>query len=501
MVFNQDDLLLSGISGKMENLSLGNTPISGIFKGAIEEISLPERQITLENNHIMADISESTRNFSLDGTFLEGHYSIQGEHQPKDNLLKINSLMLTDQKIELDDALYSLLKNTVLSNSLVMHNATFSHLSFLSKRVGLPLSIKDISGSLDGLMLSKDGSLTAAPAALLELKLLGLLYSDFGISKINLISSYSDNLINLSVPELKLRNSTLNLGASYNIQTGQGYLLSQGRNFELSELNSNLIPHLFGGRMDLDVDLKTTLPLEKLPQSVQGHISVQGKDIIVSSIGLDLINGGPKDNYHLDGSAFLEALKQGDSGISDLNLDLHCNGTEGKLTGSLELATSSVTIASRINLENLQLSGKSFLISLPKDSVTSVEVGGTLTSPEFKIEAVTRGEPRPGLFVTGEQTKTLFLQHQEEKRKKEELSTLLENIAESADRLYEEHLRMEEQAQQQAEVSSSAAEVSSSKESQAAETAEKKKPSAQQEVHDTPADPLDALEADILNTL
>ena len=278
-------------------------------------------------------------------------------------------------------------------------------------------------------------------------------------------------------------------------------MLSQGRNFELSELNSNLIPHLFGGRMDLDVDLKTTLPLEKLPQSVQGHISVQGKDIIVSSIGLDLINGGPKDNYHLDGSAFLEALKQGDSGISDLNLDLHCNGTEGKLTGSLELATSSVTIASRINLENLQLSGKSFLISLPKDSVTSVEVGGTLTSPEFKIEAVTRGEPRPGLFVTGEQTKTLFLQHQEEKRKKEELSTLLENIAESADRLYEEHLRMEEQAQQQAEVSSSAAEVSSSKESQAAETAEKKKPSAQQEVHDTPADPLDALEADILNTL
>lgn len=523
VVYNQEDLLLSGISGRMEDLVIGKEPLSGNFQGSIDELSLPQRQLTLENNRLMADIKESSVKFSMDGDYLEGHYSISGEHLKNEHLLNISSLMLSNQKIELDDTLYSLIKDTLSRNSITLHNTTFSHLSFLSKRSGLPLSIKDISGALDGFTLSLDGTVKSSPAGVLELKLGGLLYSDLGFSQIDILSSFTDNLINISVPELRLHDTKLNIAASYNLLTSQGYLLASGKNLELAEFNSNLIPHLFGGRVNLDVDLRTTQPFEKLPQSLQGHVSLQGKNIIISSLGFDLINGGPKENYHLSGEDFLDALKQGDSGISELNLNLNCTGKEAKLSGSLDLATSLATISARVNLETLQLFGKSFFISFPKDSVTTVETAGTLNSPEFTIEALSRGEPRPGLFVTGEQTQALFLQQQEEKRKKETLLMMHEKISDAVKGLLE---RQKEEAEAEEERNKAQAALSVQTGQYSADTpaspqlerTKKEEATGNQENKtkdtvktasadpDSPpkemkTDPVDALETEILNNL
>ncbi len=419
-VFKRDDLLISGISGIVSDFSLKNGKLKGQFKGSIDEISKPLKQLTFGKNQGWVTVNAEEANLSLEGDLFEGRYSVQAQYGFSGRKTVIQNLRLSECKFEPDDSLSAYAANFFKGRDLIINNGAFNKIEVLSHISTLPLSVKQLSGSFSGLSFDESGLPKGHPAGLINLTADGIFYSDLGISRLNLISNLTPDLITVNCPEMKFQNSGLNFALSLSQNAGKSYLIAQTHDFNLTELNSNLLPHLFDGRVSMEAALKSFGEWPVLLNNLSGNVHIEGDNLLISNFGLDLINGGPKQDYELDLNGLAGALADADCGLHGPELNFTAADGQAELKGHSRLTTSEATLNARLSLLSLELSGKAYFISLPKDNITVIDFSGTISDPRFKLSALSRGEARPGLFATTGQEDSSMRALEEEHRREAE---------------------------------------------------------------------------------
>lgn len=398
VVLDDQDLLLGDVSGTVSALKLTGDAPSLIFQGTVDEISKPAMQLTAERSKARLQWHNRTLDFSLSGSLFEGSYELDAQAELDSRAVTVNRVSLADARLELTQALYEGIRGMTSGSSIRVNDLSLKNTSLLSHLDFLPLSVRNLSGTLSGFKFT-GGSVLPAPAGLVSLDLEDLLYSDLRVNALSLTSSLNNDGIMLTVPKAVFGKSPVSLTLSLSRDRGQSFLLAHARDFELSSLNSSLIPHLMSGRVNFDADLKSRGGAQEFMENLSGSVTLSGDGILISALGLDLINGGKKENFRLDATKLLTALADSDCGLHDFRLQTRFSGGFGRYALSSKLATSAMELTGSLNLKNSDVNGRALFVSLPKDSVTVVRISGPFRSPLFEINAVDRGIVRPGLFV------------------------------------------------------------------------------------------------------
>lgn len=443
--------VLQGINGNISNFSLNKSQLLGTFKGEIDELSLPNLQTVFENNQARLHFHETGLDFELQGKVYEGDYQVRGKYNRDQTLLSLDDLKLKQNKLELTKERWEFLQNGLTTYQVKLGSLSFNNLEFLSYINSFPVSIQSISGNAADWqfnnpqrkssrpllhpnvlnhtdlkiaapnrmgLLATPSTLTAHqapetkgklrfniegdPAALLNLDLTNVLYSDLRMRKGQCIVTLSDDIINISIPNLQFGESALSAQATLGLveSKASSYFMVNTTDFEIADLNSNLINHLLTGKVDLKVDLSSHHDsLDQTWENLEGQIKLTSDAMLISDLGLDLINGGPKRNYSLSGTELMTAIQGSVAGINNLDMQVNFANHTANISGAMDLATGSTIFNGQVDLGSQEAIGQALLTSLAQDSSTQVLLSGSLNEPKFDIFALKRGEPRPGLYL------------------------------------------------------------------------------------------------------
>ena len=389
----KEDLYLGELSGIFNNLSFKQNKLKGRFSGNIGEITFSDLNLTFENNQLQASFDDTT-SFKVQGNYLNGNYSILANWNSQQ--LEIDKLSFNHVKFEPTDKFIANLKNKI-SYPVTINKLDLKNIELISHIEALPLSIKTIDGNLDNFSFDKQGKL-CNKAASAQLKIKNTFYSDLYIYNLDLLANLTDNIINITVSDLTFRESSINGALSYNRQNHTFFVIASTHKFELSSLNSSLIPHTLSGALDFELTLKGIYEKGNFWHDLQGEIKASGEKILISAFGLDLLNGGDKKSYSLDLTQMLHALSDADCGLIKPNFSCEFDGKLGKMRFNSETISSKIHAFAQLDLNTLNLNGQMHLVSLPLDSSSTLELNGTINSPLFKLDAIERGENRPGIM-------------------------------------------------------------------------------------------------------
>lgn len=389
----KEDLYLGELSGIFNNLSFKQNKLKGRFSGNIGEITFSDLNLTFENNQLQASFDDTT-SFKVQGNYLNGNYSILANWNSQQ--LEIDKLSFNHVKFEPTDKFIANLKNKI-SYPVTINKLDLKNIELISHIEALPLSIKTIDGNLDNFSFDKQGKL-CNKAASAQLKIKNTFYSDLYIYNLDLLANLTDNIINITVSDLTFRESSINGALSYNRQNHTFFVIASTHKFELSSLNSSLIPHTLSGSLDFELTLKGIYEKGNFWHDLQGEIKASGEKILISAFGLDLLNGGDKKSYSLDLTQMLHALSDADCGLIKPNFSCEFDGKLGKMRFNSETISSKIHAFAQLDLNTLNLNGQMHLVSLPLDSSSTLELNGTINSPLFKLDAIERGENRPGIM-------------------------------------------------------------------------------------------------------
>lgn len=389
----KEDLYLGELSGIFNNLSFKQNKLKGRFSGNIGEITFSDLNLTFENNQLQASFDDTT-SFNVQGNYLNGNYSILANWNSQQ--LEIDKLSFNHVKFEPTDKFIANLKNKI-SYPVTINKLDLKNIELISHIEALPLSIKTIDGNLDNFSFDKQGKL-CNKAASAQLKIKNTFYSDLYIYNLDLLANLTDNIINITVSDLTFRESSINGALSYNRQNHTFFVIASTHKFELSSLNSSLIPHTLSGSLDFELTLKGIYEKGNFWHDLQGEIKASGEKILISAFGLDLLNGGDKKSYSLDLTQMLHALSDADCGLIKPNFSCEFDGKLGKMRFNSETISSKIHAFAQLDLNTLNLNGQMHLVSLPLDSSSTLELNGTINSPLFKLDAIERGENRPGIM-------------------------------------------------------------------------------------------------------
>lgn len=388
------DLYLGELNGTFNDLYLKQAELKGNFKGNIGEISFSDLNLTFENNQIQATFDKNS-SFTSQGDYLNGTYNILANFN--DHHLEIDRLSFNAVKFEPTDKLITSLKDKLSQTTVNVNKLALKNIEFISHIEDLPLSIKNIDANLANFNFDKHGNL-CNKAASAQVKIQNAFYSDLYIYNLALLANLTDDLINLTINDLTFRESSMHGALSYNRHNHNFYILASTHNFELSSLNSSLIPHTLSGALNFELDLKGIYKQENFWRDLHGEIKASGDRILISSFGLDLLNGGEKKSYTLDLPQMLLALSDADCGLIKPTLNCSFDGKFGKMRFNTETISSKIHASAQLNLDTLNLNGQMHLVSLPLDSSSTLDLEGTINEPLFKLSAIERGENRPGIM-------------------------------------------------------------------------------------------------------
>ncbi|MCR5085418.1 MAG: AsmA-like C-terminal region-containing protein [Succinivibrionaceae bacterium] len=393
-----EDMVLSGISGTVESLSLRPGALPALdFSGSAGELSLPRLGFSITSLRGEASSREREISASLEGQALEGKASATLRLDPQAPRLRVDSLTLGGARIEPTAAQAEAFLALLRRLPITLGQARVEGARFISHLDHLPLSVEQASASLGGCTLTA-GGLEPAPTLTLSLDLGHALYHDLPVRALRLTHTRAPDSSTWSVPYLTLQKSSLSLTGSFSPQGGQSLLSLSAHGFNPRELHSSLFPPLMSGSVSFSADLKGTGMEQEFMGSASGTLEVEAKQLLVAALGLDLLNGGDQKQRTLPLPRLYELLKAGDVGIFGLT-------AKGRLqAGSLSAAASFDTAISRASWQ-LQLPREGgftstlSIESMGQDSVTEVRAQGQdPLRASATIRPVRRGEPRPGLF-------------------------------------------------------------------------------------------------------
>lgn len=427
--FNKQDILLGQISGNLTDVSVKNGINYLDFEGKVKEFSVPQILTTADNNQVNLKVRLDSIEVQAQGNLYSGQYTVNASYSKNFNQkqLIINDFEIKNAKLEPDEHLYNYLKAFAFKNKTLVQKASILNCEFVSHFDKLPLTIKDLSVTTSNYTF--DDKTNAINSNLAKLSLLAdsAYYQDLFISQIQLESSLTDKDFALNVSKLLFDKSNLSIDYKFSYQDKKAKLKATSKDFDLSRLNSSLFNHLLSGNVSLNLDLSflaggfykaedqnsAMLPgFAKLGYGdylsndsrfylksalIDGILSVSAKEMLISELGLDLINGGIKKDFVLNTDDFLYAIKGSDLGLYHLEFDSIISDSLAKFKLSSDLTSSHITYKGTLDLISKYLTSKGTFVSLAKDNITSIKVDGLLDKLVFSITALSRGEIKEGI--------------------------------------------------------------------------------------------------------
>lgn len=403
-----EDLALQQLSADFTDLKLQEGQLSvQLTHGTAAELALPKMELNLTELFFDGTLREPDQAaFKLSGQLLQGNFSVDFVWNRAAQSLGIHDLWLQDNKIDFKPRQLELLQEAADGLKISLDNALGENLRLLSFVEDFPLSVEALDVQASALQL-QGGRLQGAAAGLINLNFRDLAYADLIFREGNILAALSDEMINVSVPRLNLQHSELSGAGALSFSRAPGFLIINAPDFDLSDLNCSLIPHLLHGRVSLNLDIRAPGPfsLEDWRQTaaaLQGSFRLSGDNLLISNLGLDLINGGPRENLAYSLKVLLRDLRQADTGLYNFVLNGSFTPGRGTLRGTFDTPASHVFVNFAANLNDLTLSGQSNMVSHSGDARTRISLDGSLTDPSFTLEALERGLSRPGLQNAGE---------------------------------------------------------------------------------------------------
>ena len=428
---NYHSMVMQGISGQLHDLELGHEHFSARFDGTIDALSFPNLQTSFEHNKGTAELKDDQISFDFKGTLYDGKYSLKGTLDREHQELSLAEVKLAKSKLALNPPRLDFLQHDN-AYTIKLAQGSFESLEFLSFLNQLPLSIQSISGSASNLQWGPApqpetnsgtqnepttqaeltpatllGQLKTSDHGELKLNLHNLLYSNLLFSDIELEAALSPKQLQVNLPKVKFQEASLSASGTLSLSdTGMSTLALEASDFESADLNSNLIGHMLTGKVNLNAQLTSSFTnwheaglKNALLQNLSGRIHLDSAGLLISDFGLDLINGGKQQDYTLSGTELLAALQGSVAGINTLEADTTFQTGKLNAQGRIGLATANTSFSANIDLLNHDFSGNAFMVSLARDSTTTVSFDGTTAEPSFAIRALSRGAPRPGLYL------------------------------------------------------------------------------------------------------
>lgn len=381
-VANNGQLSLNNIKGEISHLKINDGISFSKFEGNISEIKISDKILFLDNK-TSASLTNKTLALTLDGSFNEGKTYLEAILNKESKLLTIKNLSLHNNKIEIHQDLYSNLLKNLDINSINFESINLKDLELLSYIKTLPLSIKNIQGNINSVILDKDLNFKTDLASFSFLNFTGAFYSDLYINDIVFMITVQNNFINIIIPKADLRGSTFNLALNLN-KEGQSFLMVHAQNFDLSALNCNLIPYTLSGLINLDVDIKGQLSNYDILNG-SGKITLSSDHLLISKLGFDLINGGPLLTNNVTLEEFLEALSYDNASLEDLYLSSTLNDNTFTVAFNSKLISSELQGNAKYSKQN-KLSLNAELISYDKDNKTSLKIQNDNT--QYKVQII-----------------------------------------------------------------------------------------------------------------
>lgn len=381
-VANNGQLSLNNIKGEISHLKINDDISFSKFEGNISEIKISDKILFLDNK-TSASLTNKTLALTLDGSFNEGKTYLEAILNKESKLLTIKNLSLHNNKIEIHQDLYSNLLKNLDINSINFESINLKDLELLSYIKTLPLSIKNIQGNINSVILDKDLNFKTDLASFSFLNFTGAFYSDLYINDIVFMITVQNNFINIIIPKADLRGSTFNLALNLN-KEGQSFLMVHAQNFDLSALNCNLIPYTLSGLINLDVDIKGQLSNYDILNG-SGKITLSSDHLLISKLGFDLINGGPLLTNNVTLEEFLEALSYDNASLEDLYLSSTLNDNTFTVAFNSKLISSELQGNAKYSKQN-KLSLNAELISYDKDNKTSLKIQNDNT--QYKVQII-----------------------------------------------------------------------------------------------------------------
>ena len=404
---NQDnDITLSGISGEASYFSFNEGKINAHYLGNIDEISFPKHKITLSDTKLNATINDEDINANLSGSIFEGTTALNFTFLSKNKHLIINKLNLEKNKIYFNDNLASTAVTLSKNVELTFESVNFKDLSFISSQENLPLNILSLSGNADNINVTQ-GKFNNQNAGVINITASDLTYSDLLVSKLQLISTVSPDLLSLSIPDIKFRNSSLSLSGTLALKEGPSFLLLQGRNFNLADLNSNLSRRLLSGNADIEINLKSLGSPEDLSNNLDGSFYIKSDNILISNLGLDFINGGNLKTQNLSLPDLETALYDTDCGIYKFDFNGKITKGELKAHSTFSLNSADVSGDIKLNLNSKILNGNFLFNNDLEGNKTRLILFDKLPNIKFKLIPLIRNTARPGIVLFKDEKDTV----------------------------------------------------------------------------------------------
>ena len=395
-LFTNQEILLSGIKGTSSSFSLLQGHLTADFKGSLDEISLIKHRLSLTDLTVLATLNNSEISGNINGSLFEGDISFNFNYQNKDKILSLNKLDLKNNKIEYASNFETILSEFIKTNQIYIESCNFSKLAFLSHIRDLPLSILEISGNIDNLAIIK-GKIQNSKAGIINLDVNSLTYSDFLLNKIKLIATISPDLLSLSAPEIKFRSSDVSLSGTLALKEGPSFLLLQGRNFNLADLNSNLSRRLLSGKADIEVNLQSFGSFDKLTENMDGSFYLKSPEMLISNLALDYLNGGDAKTRDFKVQDLSAALYDRDCGLYELNLLGSVKRGNIYVSGNFNLSSDSVTANMHLDLNTMLISALGIIENKLEGNSTQISASNKFDDPKITVKPLKRNTVRPGL--------------------------------------------------------------------------------------------------------
>lgn len=397
------DLLLGQVTGKIEDLRIADKNITFNFVGKAGEISKPDLLVTAEDSLLKANVYLDQLTMSMDGKLFGGEFTSEIElnklNEPKSKL-DINRFSLRNAKLEPSIELYNRLKYLLFSHNTDVKNFKIENTEFVSHIDRLPLSVKSVSLSCEDISFDNNRLKLKGNPGKFRITTDSAYYSDLFIKNTDLHGIFSDDQYSVYLDRIEFYNSDASASLARNFAKNTFSFKANAENFDMSDLNCSLFSRLFNGKVSFDIELAADEKedsSQSITEKLYGNVLVKSKSLLISAFGLDLLNGGEKKDYELTSKQILHAIEGGDCGFYSLEAKANVENGLAKFKISSDLATSHLSAKGSYDANDRIIEARSTLMSLAKDSLTSIIARGHITDPTFFITAMLRGAVRPGI--------------------------------------------------------------------------------------------------------
>lgn len=384
------------LSGTIENLVYAEGQVSeGTFEGRFGELTELGGDLSLSDGTLTLTFSPATTRFEVDARLPEGTLRAGGYRIRARQHLHLETLHLEGGHLELTGELLEALRTRGLFDSTSIASLELRDLSLQSRLEEWPLQAGQLDLTAEDLSFRGGVPNTDRPAVM-HLQARDLAWRDLRMRSATARIGLAPALVSVELPRLEFQSSALRADLTFPRGDGPGGLHLQARDFELGNLSSQSLGHMFSGKVTVSADLQHQGG--DWHHQLQGTVQLSAPQVLISDLGLDLINGGDLQTHTLSPGELLEALRHGDAGVYNLSLTAAADRRQLTVEGSCELASSQVRGRLILDLDTLQTAGEISLESPTHDSLTHLRPEGRLPEMRIVLEPVRRGRRRPGLF-------------------------------------------------------------------------------------------------------